>query len=284
MISRRSLLQICGTTGIGSLPLLSALAATQPKLNNDPKLLLEAYQRLSGSLDDRLIIWWMSGTRYGVVNAKSVPLYGMEVGMFHRWYKQTDGSFKAAFFELTYYSDLQSGELLQEFSNPYTGIKNKVRHVRLGPEVRQLTADGLISPDNPLVHDYRNSLGPPVINGDNLWIPTSVEATIKFPKPTAPEILLNIYTTVHGRVSDALNENIASAPCSLEFHNVLKWEPWMQMTDHQGHMMSMASGRKLESLEDLPATYLTMANEVHAKYIDDPASRLSALARKNGLI
>lgn len=284
MISRRSLLQICSTTGLGALPLLAALAATQPGLNNDPKLLLEAYQRLSGSLDDRLIIWWMSGTRYGVVNAKSTPLYGMEVGMFHRWYRQTDGSFKAAFFELTYYSDLLTGELLREFANPYTAINNRVRHVRLGPEIRELTAAGLISPNNPLVHDYQNSLGPPVVNGDNLWVPTSVEATIKFPKPTAPEILLNIYTTVHGRVSDALNQNIASAPCSLEFHNVLKWEPWMQMSDHAGHMMSMASGRKLESLGDMPATYLAMANEVHAKYIDDPAARLSELARKNGLI
>jgi len=274
-ISRRALLQlaagVAATRASGK-----TLAAVNPSLAlRDPDELLQAYQRLSGALDDRLIIWWMSGTRYGVVNAQSRALYGMQVGMFHHWFRQADGSFKAAFFELTYYSDPVTGQLLREFTNPYTGQTNKVRHVRLGPEIRHLTIDGLISPDNPLVHDYRSDLGPALVNGNNLWIPTSVEATIRFPKPTAPEILLNIYTTVQGKLDDAMNTSIRSAPCTFEFHNVLKWEPWMQMADHAGHMMSTASGRKLESLANLPADYLGMAEEVHGKYIADPTAAMA---------
>lgn len=263
---------LAGST-LAAAPLARAVA-TAPELS-DPATLLEAYQRLSGSLDDRLVIWWMSGTRYGVVNAKAEALYGMEVGMFHRWYRQPDGSFKAAFLELTYYSDPMTGELLREFKNPYTGAINKVRHVRLGPEIRHLTAAGLAGPDNPMVHDYRSKLGPAKINGSSLWIPSSVEATIRFPKPTAPEILLNIYTTVQGNLNDAMNRDLTSAPCSFEFHNVLKWEPWMEMGDHPGHMMSVASGRKLERLDDLPDNYLAMAKEVHSKYITDPSATMA---------
>jgi hypothetical protein len=268
---------------MGALSPLLAMAETNADLLANPDRLLEAYQRLSGSLDDRLIIWWLSGTRYGVVDAQSTPLYNMQVGMFHRWYRQPSGSFKAAFFELTYYSDPLTGELLHKFDNPYTQASNRVRHVRLGPEIRELTTAGLVSPDNPMVQDYRSRLGPPVVNGDHLWVPTSVEATIRFPKPTAPEILLNLYTTAHGKLSDALDENRMSAPCTLEFHNVLKWEPWMQMGKHPGHMMSTASGKKLESLDDLPPAYLAMAEEVHGKYIADPATRLAELATKAGI-
>jgi hypothetical protein len=255
-MNRRIFLQLACSSAAGALPIAGCSSIDTRKNANlaDPELLLEAYQRLSGSLDDRLIIWWMTGTRFGVVGARSTALYNMEVGMFHRWYRQPDGSFKAAFFELTYYSDPASGTLLREFANPYTGKTN--------------------TEANPLVQEFRSSMGPAVISGDHLWIPNSVEATIKFPKPTAPEILINIYTTVQGRLSDATNATLTSAPCTLEFHNILKWEPWMQMQDHPGHMMSTASGRKLESVDELPPAYLAMAREVHGKYIEDPLAAL----------
>jgi hypothetical protein len=71
-----------------------------------------------------------------------------------------------------------------------------------------------------------------------------------------------------------------SAPCTLEFHNVLKWEPWMQMGDHPGHMMSTASGRKLASPDQLPANYVAMAEEVHGKYIADPDAALDKLIER----
>ncbi len=158
-----------------------------------------------------------------------------------------------------------------------------MRQVRLGPEVRELTSSGLGTAPSPLLRSYRSSLGPAVVNGATVWIPSSVEAAIKFPKPSAPEILVNIYTTVQGSLREALDDRLISANCTLEFHNVLKWEPWMQMGDHPGHMMSTASGRKLESVEELPPHYLAMAAEVHGKYIADPAALLAKLAAEQGL-
>ena len=281
--SRRQFLNLGLLAGSASLlacagPRSAGLLGVKNSDLNQPENLLLAYQRLSGSLDSRLIIWWMSGTRYGVVDAKAKALYGMQVGMFHRFYRQPDGSYRLAFFELTYYTNLRTGELLEEFANPYTGETNRVRHVRLGPEIRQLAADGLMTEANELVHDYATSLGPALINGDRIWIPASVEAKIKFPKPTAPEILINIYTTVQGSLTDALNPTLVSADCSLEFHNVLKWEPWMQMGDHPGHMMSTASGRKLEQVSQLPESYRAMAMQVHPKYMRDPIAALQKLS------
>lgn len=275
-IPRRELLKLGMAAGISGLAGCATGRSLRPSASvlSDPHELLLAFQRLSGSLDDRLIIWWMTGTRYGVVDAQATALYGMQVGMFHRFYPQPDGAYKSAFFELTYYTDLHSGELLEEYDNPYTAEMNKVRHVRLGPEIRYLAATGMRTTQNEFVRDFESTLGPAVTNDDELWIPTSVKATIKFPKPTAPKILINIYTTVHGKLSDALNPDLISADCSLEFNNVLKWEPWMNMGDHPGHMMSTASGRKLERIEGLPASYVAMAQHVHPKYMNDPVAAL----------
>lgn len=181
---------------------------------------------------------------------------------------------------LTYYTDLDTGELLETFANPYTGETNKVQHVRLGPELRYQTSAGLARPANPLVKTYASNLGPAVVHGDDVWIPLDVEATIQFPKPTAPSIALNLYTTVHGRMSDALNPTLNSAPCELNFQNVLKWEPFLRMGDHPGHMMSRAAGRKLESVDDLPADYVAMAERMHGKYIADPIATLDTLSQR----
>lgn len=271
---RRLLLQCLLVSGL-SPPI--GWAAGPPGALDDPERLLTAYMRLSGSLDDRLVIWWMDGMRYGVVDAHAQLLFGMQVGMFQRFDRQPDGSFRIRMFELTYYTDPVTGELLETFDNPYTGETNKVQHVRLGPEVRYQTTTGIARPDNPMVKAYASKLGPALVRGDHVWIPTDVEATIEFPKPTAPSIVLNHYTTVHGRLGDALDPAIISASCELNFQNILKWEPFMRMGDHPGHMMSRAAGRKLESVDDLPAGYLVMAERMHGKYIADPVAMLDKL-------
>ena len=69
----------------------NAAAERDPGILDKPEELLTAFMRLSGSLDDRLIIWWMEGLRYGVVDARAKLLFGMQVGMFHRFFRQADG-------------------------------------------------------------------------------------------------------------------------------------------------------------------------------------------------
>ena len=242
---------------------------------------LEAWMRLAGAMDDRLVIWWMDGVRYAVMDSEATPIYGMKVGMFQRYFRQPGGFWKLAMFELTYYTDLQTGRLLETWENPYTGATNKVRHVRLGPDIRHQTEAGqLADPDDKamqsFLQNYSTTLGPALISGDTLWLPSSVQARIVFPSPKAPDIRISHYTTAMGSLRQATDPTVVSAPCSLAFQNVLKWEPWMQMGDHRGHLMSQAAGRKLERVEDLPDDYLEMAYQQHPKLIADPLATLAA--------
>jgi hypothetical protein len=61
---------------------------------------------------------------------------------------------------------------------------------------------------------------------------------------------------------------------------VLKWEPFLHMSDHPGHMMSRAAGRKLESVDDLPADYVAMAERMHGKFFADPVATLDKLLQR----
>ncbi|MDP6436809.1 MAG: DUF1838 family protein [Gammaproteobacteria bacterium] len=264
----------------GTFQVIAGAAGTSPALLAADPETLRAWMKLAGSLDDRLVIWWMDGVRYGVVDSMARPLHGMKIALFQRYFEQPDGYWKLAMFELTYYTDLESGKLLNTFANPYTGETNTVRHVRLGPDIRHQTADGqLADPDDAAMQSflkqYSTSLGPALVSGDHVWIPTSVEAEIVFPSPKAPSIRISHYTTVLGSLHDVNNPDIISAPCTLAFQNVIKWEPWMQMGEHPGHGMSKAAGRKLERVDDLPADYLEMAHRVHPKLIKDPVATLA---------
>jgi len=249
---------------------------------------MQSWMKCAAALDSRLVIWWMDGVRYGVVEQRSQPMYGMKVGIFQRYFPVSDGLWKIAMFELTYYTDLNTGELLENWDNFYTGETNTVRHVRLGPEIRIQNNEGQAAdPDDrvmqQMLQDYRTTLGPPTVLGNEFWLPTSVEARLVFPGSKGTELVLNHYTTINGNVSDAMDPALVSAPCSIAFQNILRWEPWMQMGKHPGHMMSRAAGRKLESLEDLPADYRRMAETVHPKLIRDPLKTLEeTVARIQG--
>ena len=97
--------------------------------------------RLAASLDNRLVIWWMDGLRYGVVDARARLLYGMKVGMFQQFFPPAGRQFlNWTMFELTYYTDLATGELLEEFANPYTR-RDESRQART-PRSRTARPDG----------------------------------------------------------------------------------------------------------------------------------------------
>lgn len=282
MITRRKLLANTGagvmaTSLCGSLmpPLMAAETAEHPA-EFEGDALLRAYMKLGGALDDRLVIWWMNGLRYGVVGADVKPLFGMKVGMFHRFFRQRDGSYQLAMFELTYYTDLDTGRLLDIFQNPYTGEVNDVMHVRLGPTIRRQTSTGqIVDRDDSTIREYWSQLGPATVQGDHIWIATDVKAHIVLPFPKAPDIRINHYTTVLGRRSEVLDPERLSVPASLAFQNILKWEPWMKMGEHAGEMMSRASGCKLEDPSELPVDYLDMARAIHPWLIKDPIETLA---------
>jgi len=279
MENRRQILKVLGT---GLLPASVALPSDRlgPVDLEEPVALLEAYMKLGGALDERLVIWWMEGIRYGMIAARSRPLYGMQVGMFQRFSRLPDGRFRVLMFELTYYTDVESQSLLRAWRNPYTDETNQVVHVRLGPALRYQTTAGQVVDPDPMLKEYVTRLGPAIVNGDHVWLPGEVTARIVLPAPNAPEIVFSHYPTVHGRLSELSEPGTLSAPAELSFQNVLRWEPWMRMGEHDGFMMSRASGRKLEAVGELPERYLACARELHPSFIADPGAVLDRFAAR----
>ena len=238
--------------------------------------LLTPFIKLAGSLDERLVVWWVKGRRYGIVGAQATPLFGMEVGRFCRFFRQANGSFMLAMFELSYYTDTVTGQLLEKFQNPYTGLVNEVMHVARRPDICHYTATGLYVPaDKNRIRCYRGQLEAVSVGIDTIQIESAVSAEMLSPFPRTPSRRINDYTTATGLRSDLQDPRTMSAPAALSYRTVQAWEPWMKMGDRSGHMTGRASGRKLESLAELPPAYLQMARAIHPWLIRDPIETLS---------
>ena len=228
---------------------------------DDPDDLLTTAVKLRGSLDDRMVMWWMKGVRYGVVKDELNPLFNMLVGSFSR-YKEVPGQgYQVTMLELGYLTDLQTGEPLDEFRNPYTDKVVKVPEQRLGPHPVMLTSSGVeIDSGGPFAAiDLKTRLGPVIVQGDDIWLREDSTAKVESDLPMMGKHIYNELVTYRGRLSDVNNPDLPAAPAAVQYQSVTSWREWFEAGGIPGHTTARAAGRKIFSVEDFPADYLAAA-------------------------
>jgi hypothetical protein len=280
-VTRRDLL-----TGAGGMLFAAGLAPFAQANNSlaldldDPWDRLTALVKLRGSLDGRTVMWWMKGVRYGVVNENIIdPLFGMLVGSFQRITKAEDGKgYVLTMLELGYFTDLETGAVLDTWRNPYNGKLCTVPEQRLGPFPVQLTPTGVVLPDVPAFGDVdlRTRVGPAIVNGDDVWIRDDSTVKVDSDHPMMGKHTYNELATYRGSLSEINNPDIASAAADINFQSVTSWREWFQADDVGGHTTARASGSKIYRTEDFPAEYQAAANSRHKEIISDPDAALNA--------
>ena len=113
----------------------TALKGPVYDLLSNPEHNKEVYAKMQGDLDtskDRP--GWYSGYVYAVRDGhKNVDLVGFS-GLSHaRLFKQPDGSYRKVLREVGLYTDLKSGEVLEEWKNPLNNETVKVVPVANDP-------------------------------------------------------------------------------------------------------------------------------------------------------
>jgi hypothetical protein len=147
-IPRRAILM-----GLGSLALAGL---TPPALARDHRGrgldladrrdLLTALIKMRGATDGRLVISYVIGARYAVPEHNAIPMMGILAATFSRYRQLDPDTFEARALEVAFFTDLSTGELLDDWKNPVTGTVVKVPQTRMGPSTLRVTADGLSVP------------------------------------------------------------------------------------------------------------------------------------------
>jgi hypothetical protein len=140
--TRRTILAMTGGMALAGAASTLALAAGPGASGLEtPAGRLRAFMLMRGALDDRLVIGFVSGRYYGVVDDEMKPLYGVVAATFGRYRPRADGGYDGASYEIPFFTDLETGAPLERWLNPYTGETVAVPQTALPPAPIVITAD-----------------------------------------------------------------------------------------------------------------------------------------------
>jgi hypothetical protein len=262
-----------------ALGLAGAPALAHPNLDfNDPVDRLTALAKLRGSTDERLVVGWVIGTRYAVIEHKATPMYGILAATFSQYKKINDEAYGARALEVAYFTDLENGRLLETWKNPFSGVTVEIPQTRMGPSSLILTAEGLrvdIPQGEAAGMQLNHRFRAPVVHGDHVWVTEEINVAGTPPHAGAKPFVYNEMSTYHALKSHLDDPERANVPVSVDFHGLVTFRPWMGFGDIPGHTTARAAGRRAERIEDLPGYYLELTERYHADVLNDPLGLLN---------
>ena len=284
-MDRRSVLAMMGATALPSSLLMagSAHAALNLDVNNPDHVLL-IHRKLAHSLGRDPIFWWIKTSRFGLMDSAFTPLWGQNGGAIFATRNLDDqGTYEASVVIISFTTDLQTGELIDRFVNPYTGEDMKLRSFGGTRPIRVVyrsrggeAIDERGSPPGFRIVANGLPVGPALIQGDDVWVRSDNVIRMEPLEEGKGRLMqVNDWNTYHGSLADVSNPDLLSAPATWDFNDINTWPSWMAMGDLPGNYVARGVGRKVFSLEDMPDDWLELMEERHPDILDDPAAAAS---------
>jgi hypothetical protein len=227
---------------------------------NTPEGAVAAFRKVQCSTEDSrpTVYYWVGETYSRVPGEPDKLLFRFEGMNTRQCVTVTDPArgkgFRLVSREILFYKDPVTGEILDEWKNPFTGETVKVIHIANDPvnfraPIFPVRADG-----KPYESDIK-------VMGDHWWGTTTVP--LFYRNPLAGDYQDYVGGTYHatemfnffGRVSDLTDAKKPSADVSVAWARISDWLPWMKMRGRAGQLYFNGAGVKLDGYADLPASF-----------------------------
>ncbi len=280
-MKRRTVLGLMGASLAAPMVMPPSVArADGHSLNpSNPDDVLLMYRKLAHSTDESIVYWWAHLDRAGLVDGELIPFWRVHVAALITTRDIDDsGAYEATAISIVAYTDLETGEFMETFKNPITGTEvpigyfpssaNKTIYTRDGSQAKPPPREGFkITTNHPLTAN---------VEGDDVWVYADDMTRVEPETPDAGRLFaVADINTYQGRMSEVANPDIASAPATWDFNDVLSWPPWMQMGDQPGYYVSRGHGRKVYSFDEMPAETAALAKMRYPDVYADPRAALS---------
>ena len=292
MARRQALALATGAVAAAGIPLSRGVAATEPSLTG-PYLDLTtgmgnmlAMARIVGDLDlGKQSHGWYRGVamgfRPGEAGRDLFGIMGMGTGRLIPF--EDKPGFTNVRRECGYYYDLDTGEVLDTWVNPYTGEEVEVLHIAnpqinapLEPVVRgsRLYDDPVEAEKaaKPFLLDWQ-------VAGDMLFAERHTHLYAN--NPLDPEVWVRESAGPMVRITDSLsyivsladmqNPELTSIDHAGKWVHVRPWQPFMLMGDAPGHFMFRCFTGSASSLDDMPRDIVAVVEERNPDFLTAPA-------------
>lgn len=262
---------------IGSQIIPHSISARGNGLNwDDPVDRLNTMVRVMGRTDGGVGIRWADGVLAGVVNQETQQLMGVSQQIFSHFKARDDGSFDATYLEIVYFSDLESGEVLESWDNPYTDRTTDVPVQILGPTRFYLPLDlKVVNEPYPMEGIVNNHWLEPLspVHDDLMfneridsYVPPMVEggAPLKFHEVFA----------FRSSIQELIESDLPYVSSTVDKFNIISWRPWMDMDEIDGVSVSRGAGRTITDYNALPEDLISKNARYFADVVEDIDSYL----------
>lgn len=274
-LSRRGALTVLGgaTAAMAAVPVMAKGASIKLDVSRERDR-LKTYMLMRGALDDRLVIGCIDGMYYGNVDGEITPLYGVVAATFSRYRKLATGGYEAATTEQAYFTDLDTGEWIKSFKNPYTNEMVTVPTGGFKPNKIIITPEVELKLAVPLPGmklDHR--IMPTEVRGDDVWITEVTQTSAAIPGSAKP-FRYSESVVLHARRRELEARGAKQVTCETAFTGIVSWRPWLNMGDRAGHLLGVGAGRYGATMETLPAAWIAATRQHRPELLSNPLAVL----------
>jgi hypothetical protein len=254
-----------------ALPTLLMLPLSATAQSIDPATAegyVQVNRKIQCSLEDaKPVVYSWSGRAYARVPGERdrhlFNLLGMNVRQCASLQDPMRGvGYRLVSREIMLYLDPQTGEVLRQWDNPWTGKTVGVIHVSNDP------VNGVYS---TIGRDGQPAVLPFQVQGGQWWLTSTIP--LFYTNPLGGEYQEYVGGTYHatemfnffGDVKPLQSARVDSVPARVGWVRLSSWLPWMEMGDRAGILYFHTAGRKLKAFDDLPEV---MKREIAVNFPD----------------
>ena len=283
---------LAATVGPGSA--VPARGAQNPKSREAPRFAdpvwnREKAARLQAHVDGRQIFGHGRGSINAVRPGEAVRhLMNFEIISTIRIIRRHDGNYDRMCKELVFYTDPESGAILDEWDNPYTRARVRVVDIANDP-YNWVIRDWVGPPAIPGTDSHNipapavkkpfimqwSELGPDVVvvtEEFNGYYPNKLDPA-KWPRESGgPMNQTSEYFRYYIARSDLEDPDLTQLPHNGAWVRITPWLPWMLMGQAPGHIIYNAMFRPHETTDYFTPAVLERVHRLYPQYLTAPTA------------
>ena len=205
------------------------------------------------------------------------PLFGFEGFGMTKVIQEEDYGWRKLHREVAYYTDLETGDILETWDNPFTEetvevlpVYNDPVNSRWFPTYSMGLGDTQVTQEFVFPWEIHGDLA--VIDfGVNFAYPSLLDPNEWKRESPGPMTQVLEAIQVHTRLSELMDPSKTKVLNTGSWQRIAPWLPWMLMDQMPGRLFYKTRTAKLNSTADLPAKIRDYTEENYPLYMNAPA-------------
>jgi hypothetical protein len=249
---------------IAGLGMASAMAASPTQAAaalklDDPKERAKVRAKIIASAADEAVPAFYRLHIFAYMHDKNlVPLYTMNNVAIKVCKPMANGNTMITNYEAGVYCKFDTHEVLETWKNPVTGETLEPWHfvgrpisVEVGPDDVITGPGATLKPKPMAIEVVGETVIMPTMSGFSYANPFSPQ---EFPEDSSgPTMYWDSHYVYFAPLKDVADPNVLRASASIQFQNLVSFQPWAGMGTRPGRSWGRAMGAKMRSLDDIPA-------------------------------